>query len=70
MTRSAIRFHQLTEAEEVVQHLVDGGATAIKIALEPGGETGAPWMQPHDGLPVPTTPWHYAFPGDSPGDCG
>ena len=43
-------------AEEVVQHLVDGGATAIKIALEPGGETGAPWMQPHDG-PVPATPW-------------
>lgn len=45
------------KAEEVVQHLVDGGATAIKIALEPGGETGAPWMQPHDG-PVPTTPWN------------
>jgi imidazolonepropionase-like amidohydrolase len=44
-------------AEEVVQHLVDGGATAIKIALEPGGETGAPWMQPHDGRPVPVTPW-------------
>lgn len=46
----------VTEAQEVVQHLVDGGATAIKIALEPGGETGAPWMQPHDG-PVPATPW-------------
>lgn len=44
------------EAQEVVQHLVDGGATAIKISLEPGGETGAPWMQPHDG-PVPNTPW-------------
>ena len=44
------------EAEEVVQHLVDGGVTAIKIALEPGGETGAPWMQPHEG-PVPATPW-------------
>ncbi len=44
-------------AEEVVQHLVDGGATAIKIALEPGGETGAPWMQPHDGHGPPTTPW-------------
>ncbi len=43
-------------AEEAVQHLVDGGATAIKIALEPGGETGAPWMQPHNG-PVPATPW-------------
>ena len=45
------------EAEEVVQHLVEGGATAIKIALEPGGETGAPWMEPHEG-PVPPTPWN------------
>jgi imidazolonepropionase-like amidohydrolase len=49
------------EAQEVVQHLVDGGATAIKIALEPGGETGAPWMQPHDG-PVPATPWSMLSP--------
>lgn len=45
------------EARNVVQHLVDGGATAIKIALEAGGETGAPWMQPHGELPVPTAPW-------------
>jgi imidazolonepropionase-like amidohydrolase len=45
-----------TEVEEVVQHLVDDGATAIKIALEPGGEAGAPWMMPHDG-PVPSAPW-------------
>ncbi len=45
-----------TEAEKVVTDLVAGGATVIKIALEPGGETGAPWMQPHDG-PVPPTPW-------------
>ncbi|MDO9104097.1 MAG: amidohydrolase family protein [Methylovulum sp.] len=44
------------EAEEAVQHIVDGGATAIKVALEPGGEAGAPWMMPHDG-PVPATPW-------------
>lgn len=48
--------NSVPEAEEVVQHLVDGGATAIKIALERGGETGAPWMQPHEG-PVPPTPW-------------
>ncbi|MDD1642501.1 MAG: amidohydrolase family protein, partial [Methylococcaceae bacterium] len=41
------------EAEEVVQHLVDGGATAIKIALEPGGEAGAPWMMPHGATPAP-----------------
>ncbi len=46
----------VAQAQEVVQHLIDGGATAIKIALEPGGEIGAPWMQPHDG-PVPPTPW-------------
>jgi imidazolonepropionase-like amidohydrolase len=41
------------EAAEVVQHLVDGGATAIKIALEPGGEAGAPWMMPHGATPAP-----------------
>lgn len=44
------------DVKNVVQHLVDGGATAIKIALEPGGEIFAPWMMPHDG-PVPPTPW-------------
>lgn len=49
-------LNSVSEAQESVQHLVDGGATAVKIALEPGGETGAPWMQPHDG-PVPETPW-------------
>lgn len=46
------------EAASTVQHLVDGGATAIKIALEPGGETGAPWMMPHGDAPVPATPWN------------
>ena len=45
------------EAENLIQELVDGGATVIKIALEPGGEAGAPWMLPHDSDPVPTTPW-------------
>jgi len=45
------------DARIAVQHLVDGGATAIKIALEPGGETGAPWMQPHGSNPIPPTPW-------------
>jgi hypothetical protein len=47
----------VTEAENLVQQLVDGGATAIKIALEPGGEPGAPWMMPHGENPVPTAPW-------------
>jgi imidazolonepropionase-like amidohydrolase len=51
-----IHVASTTEAEKVVTDLVTRGATAIKIALEPGGETGAPWMQPHDG-PVPPTPW-------------
>ena len=51
-----IQVASAAEAEKVVTDLVAGGATAIKIALEPGGETGAPWMQPHDG-PVPATPW-------------
>lgn len=46
------------QARTAVQHLIDGGATAIKIALEPGGETGAPWMQPHGENPVPATPWN------------
>jgi hypothetical protein len=46
-----------TNIEGVVADLVAGGATAIKIALEPGGEMGAPWMMPHDG-PVPTPPWN------------
>ncbi len=46
------------DARSVVQHLVDGGATAIKVALEPGGESGAPWMMPHGSNPVPATPWN------------
>lgn len=46
----------VADAQKIVADLVSGGATAIKIALEPGGESGAPWMQPHDG-PVPATPW-------------
>ncbi|MDO9141731.1 MAG: amidohydrolase family protein [Methylobacter sp.] len=48
----------VAEAETVVDNLVNGGATAIKIALEPGGEPGAPWMQPHGDQPVPQTPWN------------
>jgi imidazolonepropionase-like amidohydrolase len=47
----------VVEAENVVADLVAGGATAIKIALEPGGESGAPWMQPHAGQSLPPTPW-------------
>lgn len=49
-----------TQVEDVVQHLVDGGATAIKISLENGNKTteiGAPWLQPHGADPVPEGPW-------------
>jgi imidazolonepropionase-like amidohydrolase len=53
----AIPVDSIVEAEKVVADLVAGGATAIKIALEPGGESGAPWMQPHGGHPAPSAPW-------------
>jgi len=35
------------EARQAVQRLVKGGAVVIKIALEPGGELGAPWSSHH-----------------------
>jgi hypothetical protein len=35
------------EARETVRHLIDAGAVVIKIALEPGGEPGAPWSGGH-----------------------
>jgi imidazolonepropionase-like amidohydrolase len=57
LNKIGITVATATEAEMVVQQLVDGGATAIKIALEPGGETGAPWMQPHGDHPIPPAPW-------------
>lgn len=31
------------QARETVRKLVEGGAAVIKVALEPGGEAGAPW---------------------------
>jgi hypothetical protein len=34
-------------ARETVRALVKGGAVVIKIALEPGGEAGAPWNSAH-----------------------
>lgn len=46
-----------TEAEGVVQKLVDGGATVIKISLEAGGEAGAPWGMDHGHGAPPATPW-------------
>jgi hypothetical protein len=35
------------EARETVRNLIDAGAVVIKIALEPGGEPGAPWSGGH-----------------------
>lgn len=46
------------DAEKAVAALIKGGASAIKIALEPGGEPGAPWMQPHGTQPITATPWN------------
>lgn len=57
LDKVGITVASISEAEKVVQQLVDGGATAIKIALESGGETGAPWMMPHGDHPIPPAPW-------------
>ncbi len=35
------------EARETVRNHIDKGAVVIKIALEPGGEAGAPWSSGH-----------------------
>jgi len=35
------------QARETVRKLVAGGAVVIKVALEPGGEAGAPWSGGH-----------------------
>jgi imidazolonepropionase-like amidohydrolase len=52
-----IAVSSTAEANQVVEDLVKGGATAIKIALEQGGEAGAPWMQPHGANKAPVAPW-------------
>lgn len=43
----AIAVSSEEEARATVRHLIDGGAVVIKIALEPGGEAGAPWTTGH-----------------------
>jgi len=43
------------EAKTIVRKLVASGASSIKIALEPGGEPGAPWSNAHEGASSP--PW-------------
>lgn len=52
-----VAVETVAEAEKVVEDLVAGGATTIKIALEPGGEVGAPWMSSHGHGEPPKTPW-------------
>lgn len=48
----AIPIGSAVEAQQVVQALAKQGATVIKVALEPGGEVGAPWAQSHHDRPA------------------
>jgi imidazolonepropionase-like amidohydrolase len=43
----AIPVETETQTRDTVRQLIDGGAVVIKIALEPGGEIGAPWTSVH-----------------------
>ncbi|MDO9169074.1 MAG: amidohydrolase family protein [Methylobacter sp.] len=43
----AIAVNTEQQARETVRSLIDGGAVVIKVALEPGGEAGAPWASGH-----------------------
>jgi hypothetical protein len=43
----AVAVSSEQQARETVRMLIDGGAVVIKVALEPGGEAGAPWMSGH-----------------------
>jgi hypothetical protein len=44
----AIAVSSEEEARKVVRELINQGSVIIKIALEPGGEKGAPWSAHHD----------------------
>ncbi|MDV6343417.1 amidohydrolase family protein [Nitrosomonas sp. Is37] len=44
----AITASSEEEARKVVRELINQGSIVIKIALEPGGEKGAPWSAHHD----------------------
>jgi len=43
----AIPVANVTEARKTVRQLIEAGAVVIKVALEPGGEAGAPWSSGH-----------------------
>jgi imidazolonepropionase-like amidohydrolase len=46
-TDIAIPISTVEEARATVSKLINEGAAVIKIALEPGGEAGAPWSSGH-----------------------
>ncbi len=46
-TNIAIAVSNEKEARNAVRKLILGGAVVIKVALEPGGEAGAPWSSSH-----------------------
>lgn len=46
-TDIALPVADALQARQAVRKLVAGGAVLIKVALEPGGETGAPWSGGH-----------------------
>ena len=58
----AVVAHDTKHAIEHVEHIANSGAVAIKVALEPGGEPGAPWTEGHghgggDGEGPPPGEW-------------
>jgi len=48
----AIPVSTVEKAREAVRNLVANGAAVIKVALEPGGESGAPWCTAHGHVHV------------------
>lgn len=43
----ALAVSTVEEARKAVRNLISEGAVVIKVALEPGGEVGAPWSSSH-----------------------
>ncbi len=43
----ALAIRSEAHAKQIVQRLIENGAVIIKIALEAGGEVGAPWSSAH-----------------------
>jgi len=52
-----VSVDSVEQARATVADLVASGAVVIKIALEPGGEEGAPWSSNSHGHGGPTLPW-------------